>query len=984
MGGFLPEMDRNELPYGPHLRPRGHASVTFAFTSVSPIERSTVFVFHPCAILQISPMSSLWQCFFKRGPHHHLERMNPLATLYDVVHMVIHLPPIYRALGSFIGNALHGRVEHRYLLPSDKGPVRTAAGPEHMKAAVATVLFMASFAPPGKVIPAMVLSRVSPLRSDDDDEEEVVVEVEVEVVGLLREHVAPSADTDFEQAILDELVKIECAHTPPTSLTKKRQVFQNIKAQERNVFIKRRFAPRLIRTLPVTYYDVLSIPPTASTAEIRAAYLHQLRRYSPYRHVTNTPDSDSSPSPYAPGEPGQGDDAKQRQDWDTTLLLYHIYRTLRDPVKRQAYDTHLAHLLAAQQQRWQRHGGVGRFADLPSGLEALQFVGDIFEELNPLLHTLLAPRRESAAADAPKVEKGSDGRDGAQEQQQHDASKATVEKADKDSGSDVAPPGGDFGRGAHGARARFVGLRGACCPADANAALQSFGHYAAAPGVDCPSMRAALQFKAGANTNRLPLHSFGMQCSSVSSTRKFDLLLCFYDAETALSLGKGFFIIIIILYEFSFHLLLILSSSSCIHLFILYFCTLHSSHSSAHVPPDSRTHTPAAHRKESRPQQRFINSKAQQTKEVSTAIMPSNAPTKQPTASRAKPATRVAASGSTPRHRTQPADPPASTYRPGSFAAKATTNPKPHRSAGSAQQPSSQPQPQPVVVEVEDVPGGDSTGALKPTAVPTIVSGHRPVDVQEARLVRRDGGGGTQREVRVDEATKARAFRQRDAAGNQMYGYSYNSADDPTFQQRHGGGMHVQTGVRRAADADAPHQASLGAPPSRSPTTTTTAAARTASTTKTGPGPCSTAGRAWAWIQCGGTPSGSALPTGRLMQRMMAGGGMFGGFDDDDFFFGSSPMLGMMGGPWGGQQQQHSSTSACECFVCRQVARPSPRYIGFLFATPIAVVGRLFLFSPFFLFSPDERVYNDDDYDYDYHFLTPYYYFHQLLVERYP
>lgn len=222
-------------------------------------------------------------------------------------------------------------------------------------------------------------------------------------------------------------------------------------------------APRLIRTLPVTYYDVLSIPPTASTAEIRAAYLHQLRRYSPYRHVTNTPDSDSSPlSPYAPGEPGQGDDAKQRQDWDTTLLLYHIYRTLRDPVKRQAYDTHLAHLLAAQQQRWQRHGGVGRFADLPSGLEALQFVGDIFEELNPLLHTLLsgafptlritttscgtgadpasAPRRESAAADAPKVEKGSDGRDGAQEQQQHDASKATVEKADKDSGSDVAPP----------------------------------------------------------------------------------------------------------------------------------------------------------------------------------------------------------------------------------------------------------------------------------------------------------------------------------------------------------------------------------------------------------------------------------------------------------------------------------------------------------------------------------------------------------------
>eukprot|EP00796_Vickermania_ingenoplastis_P007920 gene7920-5533_t len=287
--------------------------------------------------------------------------------------------------------------------------------------------------------------------------------------------------------------------------------------------------------------------------------------------------------------------------------------------------------------------------------------------------------------------------------------------------------------------------------------------------------------------------------------------------------------------------------------------------------------------------------------------MSSNAPTKQPTASRAKPATRVAASGSTPRHRTQPADPPASTYRPGSFAAKATTNPKPHRSAGSAQQPSSQPQPQPVVVEVEDVPGGDSTGALKPTAVPTIVSGHRPVDVQEARLVRRDGGGGTQREVRVDEATKARAFRQRDAAGNQMYGYSYNSADDPTFQQRHGGGMHVQSSCMDGSEAGRrrrrPDQASLGAPPSRSPTTTTTAAARTASTTKTGPGPCSTAGRAWAWIQCGGTPSGSALPTGRLMQRMMAGGGMFGGFDDDDFFFGSSPMLGMMG-MMGGRGQQ--------------------------------------------------------------------------------
>eukprot|EP00796_Vickermania_ingenoplastis_P007914 gene7914-5528_t len=295
--------------------------------------------------------------------------------------------------------------------------------------------------------------------------------------------------------------------------------------------------------------------------------------------------------------------------------------------------------------------------------------------------------------------------------------------------------------------------------------------------------------------------------------------------------------------------------------------------------------------------------------------MSSNAPTKQPTASRAKPATRVAASGSTPRHRTQPADPPASTYRPGSFAAKATTNPKPHRSAGSAQQPSSQPQPQPVVVEVEDVPGGDSTGALKPTAVPTIVSGHRPVDVQEARLVRRDGGGGTQREVRVDEATKARAFRQRDAAGNQMYGYSYNSADDPTFQQRHGGGMHVQSscmvftssggtgmgmgmGMEDGSEAGRrrrrPRPSQPGGPTVEEPDDDDDGGSTDRQHHQDGPGAVQHRGRAWAWIQC------------RLMQRMMAGGGMFGGFDDDDFFFGSSPMLGMMGmmGGRGGERGQ--------------------------------------------------------------------------------
>lgn len=308
--------------------------------------------------------------------------------------------------------------------------------------------------------------------------------------------------------------------------------------------------------------------------------------------------------------------------------------------------------------------------------------------------------------------------------------------------------------------------------------------------------------------------------------------------------------------------------------------------------------------------------------------MPSNAPTKQPTASRAKPATRVAASGSTPRHRTQPADPPASTYRPGSFAAKATTNPKPHRSAGSAQQPSSQPQPQPVVVEVEDVPGGDSTGALKPTAVPTIVSGHRPVDVQEARLVRRDGGGGTQREVRVDEATKARAFRQRDAAGNQMYGYSYNSADDPTFQQRHGGGMHVQSscmvftssggtgmgmgmGMEDGSEAGRrrrrPRPSQPGGPTVEEPDDDDDGGSTDRQHHQDGPGAVQHRGAGMGVDPMWGDAFGfGPSPTGRLMQRMMAGGGMFGGFDDDDFFFGSSPMLGMMGmmGGRGGERGQ--------------------------------------------------------------------------------
>lgn len=112
-------------------------------------------------------------------------------------------------------------------------------------------------------------------------------------------------------------------------------------------------------------------------------------------------------------------------------------------------------------------------------------------------------------------------------------------------------------------------------------------------------------------------------------------------------------------------------------------------------------------------------------------------------------------------------------------------------SRGSIDSRSYRPQAQPHVEEmvVEDVPLTQNNAvALRPYE-----SEASTLDPRNARLVAPAGGGGAtvpQREVRVDERTKAKAFRQRDSAGNTMCGYTYNSSDDPTFQN---GNMHVQS-----------------------------------------------------------------------------------------------------------------------------------------------------------------------------------------------
>lgn len=130
-----------------------------------------------------------------------------------------------------------------------------------------------------------------------------------------------------------------------------------------------------LRTLPVSYYDVLGVSPTASEEEIRRGYRKQLERFSPYRNVMNTPDTESS------ALPPHSTPAQASKDWELTLMLYSIYKTLMDPKKRAYYDASLWH--AAKHQLREREEEAWK--------RTFYFVGDLFEEMQPILKAFMDP-----------------------------------------------------------------------------------------------------------------------------------------------------------------------------------------------------------------------------------------------------------------------------------------------------------------------------------------------------------------------------------------------------------------------------------------------------------------------------------------------------------------------------------------------------------------------------------------------------------------